>query len=613
MAEVNFKYNGVATIVQCKKGEKMKDICKKFASKNQIDLNSVFFLYGGKTIDKNLNFDECVRNNSINTMEIIVNDLNVNSEKLSKIILSKDVICPKCLEVCRIDIEDYKIKLYGCRNGHKTENILFSNFEETQKINESAIVCNNCKENIKSSTFNNQFYKCFTCNQNLCPMCRNIHFKSKSQNFKHNIIDYEEINYKCKKHFNESFISYCENCRENLCLLCETEHDNKYGKKEHTIINYKDIMPNTENIETDMFNIKKKIDKIKKNIDDMIKMFNEVKENIDKFYEINFNILKNFNSQNRNYQIIQNINAIRNFDIINDINEIYNDKSLNNKLIYISNIYYKIKAINEIKIRYKINENEERIKIFDNEFVKRNKEHCKIVYNNKVKDLVEYFDIPKDRKKDEDILEIHLKGINKIEDMNSMFYGCTSLVSLPNISEWNTIKVKNMSKLFRGCSSLSYLSKELLWNTVNVKNMESMFSGCTALKNLPDISTWNTINVYNMNELFQGCSLLKNIPDISKWNISNVENLSRLFRNCTNLENLPDISNWNIKNVKNINEIFSGCKSLKMLPDISKWDTENIENMDCIFSQCNSLKKTPDISKWNTSNLIYIGSLFSGC
>jgi len=43
-----------------------------------------------------------------------------------------------------------------------------------------------------------------------------------------------------------------------------------------------------------------------------------------------------------------------------------------------------------------------------------------------------------------------------------------------------------------------------------------MFAGCTSLISLPDISNWNTQNITNMNDLFGNCSSLKSLPDISK-------------------------------------------------------------------------------------------------
>ena len=37
---------------------------------------------------------------------------------------------------------------------------------------------------------------------------------------------------------------------------------------------------------------------------------------------------------------------------------------------------------------------------------------------------------------------------NNVTDMSYMFYECSSLSSLPDISEWNTINVTNMSFMF---------------------------------------------------------------------------------------------------------------------------------------------------------------------
>ena len=41
--------------------------------------------------------------------------------------------------------------------------------------------------------------------------------------------------------------------------------------------------------------------------------------------------------------------------------------------------------------------------------------------------------------------------------MSYMFYGCKSLLSLPDISKWNTSSVDDMRRMFYGCKSLSSL------------------------------------------------------------------------------------------------------------------------------------------------------------
>ena len=59
--------------------------------------------------------------------------------------------------------------------------------------------------------------------------------------------------------------------------------------------------------------------------------------------------------------------------------------------------------------------------------------------------------------------------------MERMFYGYSSLISLPDISYLNTSNVTNMSEMFKECSSLQYLGEKLNWNTSKVNEMEYMF------------------------------------------------------------------------------------------------------------------------------------------
>ena len=45
--------------------------------------------------------------------------------------------------------------------------------------------------------------------------------------------------------------------------------------------------------------------------------------------------------------------------------------------------------------------------------------------------------------------------------------------------------------------------------------MNGLFYKCSSLKELPDISKWNTDNVTNMGHIFAECSSLTSLPDIS--------------------------------------------------------------------------------------------------
>ncbi|MCI6619635.1 MAG: BspA family leucine-rich repeat surface protein [Prevotella sp.] len=201
---------------------------------------------------------------------------------------------------------------------------------------------------------------------------------------------------------------------------------------------------------------------------------------------------------------------------------------------------------------------------------------------------------------------IRCKNITFYKDMNSMFYGCSSLTSL-DVSNWNTQSVTNMNNTFYGCSSLTSLDVSG-WNTQSVTNMNGMFYGCSSLTSL-DVSGWNTQSVTNMGNMFYGCSSLTSL-DVSNWNTQNVTNMGNMFYQCTSLTSL-DVSNWNTQNVTNMNGMFYQCTSLTSL-DVSNWNTQNVTNMNSMFNNCKSLVYL-DKSRWDTHSANDIRSMFSGC
>ena len=51
----------------------------------------------------------------------------------------------------------------------------------------------------------------------------------------------------------------------------------------------------------------------------------------------------------------------------------------------------------------------------------------------------------------------------------------------------------------------------------SITHAEEMFYGCKSLLSLPDISKWDAKNVTNIDNIFYGCCSLQSLPDISKW------------------------------------------------------------------------------------------------
>ena len=126
MAEVEFNYNGTKVIIQCKENEVMKNICQSFIKKIEEDKNNIYFSYNGNAgnkFDENLTFEQMINSEDKkrNKMNILVFKDEIEEEEVKDIIKSKDIICPICSESIRIDIKDYKITLFECKNKHKID------------------------------------------------------------------------------------------------------------------------------------------------------------------------------------------------------------------------------------------------------------------------------------------------------------------------------------------------------------------------------------------------------------------------------------------------------------------------------------------------------------
>ena len=196
---ITFIYNSInEIIIECKSDELMYPIYKRYAIETKKNIKNLYFLYNGDKINPEEKLSDIAGDAKM--INMLVNNL-FDEEDKNEIVLkqSKDIICPICSEICLINLNDYKITFSDCKNGHRFTKTMFNEFLDFQKIDESKIVCNKCegedktKKN-KSVTINNKFFKCLTCNINLCPICKIKHSKIKESK-NHKIIDYDNKHY----------------------------------------------------------------------------------------------------------------------------------------------------------------------------------------------------------------------------------------------------------------------------------------------------------------------------------------------------------------------------------------------------------------------------------
>jgi len=123
--------------------------------------------------------------------------------------------------------------------------------------------------------------------------------------------------------------------------------------------------------------------------------------------------------------------------------------------------------------------------------------------------------------------------------LNGLFFNCSSLISLPDISKWN----KFSSNIY---NYISYLNSKYYYKDEEDIKQEfelSLFSKKSYNNDLylekidykilepksytkKEIKKLYLSHSYNMNGLFARCSSLKYLPNISKWNLENAKDIS---------------------------------------------------------------------------------------
>ena len=651
--KVNFQYQGNTIIIQCRGDEKMKDIVGRFKTKIGLNSNDLIFLCHGANLNLESTFNEEIKDEDKKNNRIIVvvynNDNSLDSAQTTK---SKKIICPICKENCRMCIINYKIILFECKNGHKTNNILLKEFDNKQQINEYLITCDVCDYENKGSSHENKFYQCLTCKKKLGVLCKEKHKKEE-----HNIIEYDKKDYYCEIH-NDYFYSYCQECRLDICMNCFSDH------KDHNIIEYQKIIPKKEKVNEELVELRKKIDQINQFMNEINEKFNIVKENMERFYQINYDILNNYHLQDKNYQLLQNINEINNNIKLSNIDKIINEKKTSIKIVEILNAYEKMVTkeenhdiIQKEEIDNKIGEKkkekdkkekellktdfkrlrtisvcpntEQKVKSFPGKNFETNAvEKPKKPSNKKINDFQknkakrqsakEIESSIKKLKEDEklgpnEIILEYKKGT--LKDKIIKIFGEKFVSNNRNNCsikfDDKTLELKEKLELPKNYKNEENLKIKLIAN--NLTDMSYMFHECTVITSIGNNSTLDTSNVTNMSYMFYNCNSLTNLSCISKWITSNVTDISYMFYSCSSLKKLPDISNWDTAKVTTLDNLFEYCTSLSSLPDISKWNISNVTTINYLFADCQSLISLPDISKWNTSNVTHMNYTFSSC
>ena len=376
------------------------------------------------------------------------------NENLLNNINNKKIVCPICQENIFIELKDYKINLYNCKNGHKLEYIL-EDFVKTQK-------------NIKSeSTENND--------------------KLPKEDLKNKINEFKQYINECKEHIKE-IINKLKNVMDNLELYYNISS------------NFVNNGENNNSVSTQ--NIKEFI----KYNDIFLKDFKEIilDKNIENKIKKIMNIYEKMNNKYNNYIIaeleIKQDNLNENIRVINSFEQCKKEEEwededddckcenekeikekieikINNEIIPFS-YFYKFNKIGKYKIQYSFKNNLTRTSCMF--------QGCKELTNINLSNF-----------KSDDVT-----------NMVSMFRDCYSLKNI-NLSNLNTLKVSDMSAMFYGCNSLIDINLSD-FDTKNVTNLSYMFYECSSLVNV-NISNFSIFKYTDTSNMFSKCSSLTKI------------------------------------------------------------------------------------------------------
>ena len=155
----------------------------------------------------------------------------------------------------------------------------------------------------------------------------------------------------------------------------------------------------------------------------------------------------------------------------------------------------------EIGITFNL-KNKSNLRIFGSNFVKNNKDKCKIIFENQVHDLPEFMVTIYPQQ--EISIRFKLCGINNITNFSSMFEGCDSFIIIDflynnNNSENNTNNSNQLCSIYTNIPKINYSNSNEINNIdqtnfmklpYKVNNISRMFYGCKSLISLPDLSVF---------------------------------------------------------------------------------------------------------------------------
>ena len=559
ITKIIFTFEGKETTIECSKEDKMKDICQKYSSKIESNLDSLLFLYGGNQLNLESSFE-----NQANSIDKSENKMIISVFKKEE----SDLECPKCGDKIKFNFEPLK-------------DILSSNNNIIDNIAGIKLIIENIVKNSLVEVVNVQLK-----NVNTILNSINGEIKTNIETLKNIIKDKDIINKKVDNNEtmnlndfqNKSVISGILdvdiNDIENGIILFNSDYD----------------------YDMDFYLEDKKVS-LEKDFDNNWRLnysfittgkyafwmvFNDIVTDMEGFfatgpniYTLDFSLFDSTNLTNMRilFNKCKKLKEIKGFDKLNTSKVIDMEGLFQNciTLEYIDLSNFDTSNVTNMAFMFNHCNRLKEIKGLD-KFITSKATTMEGMFQSCFK--LEFIDVSS-------------FDTSNVDIMNFMFVDCFKLKGIKGINKLNTKKVTNMTGMFENCLSLKYLNLEN-FDTSNVTNMSYMFNKCKKLKEIKGMDKFNTINLTTTYAMFQFCTEIEKI-DLSGFDTSNVTNMSYMFNKCKKLKEIKGLNTFITKNVKDMARMFNECSELENLV-LTSFETPNVTNFSSMFNKCNNLK-----------------------
>ena len=270
----------------------------------------------------------------------------------------------------------------------------------------------------------------------------------------------------------------------------------------------------------------------------------------------------------------------------------------------------------KFNFKYLVQNKNEEIYLFGENFVKNNKDKCYLIIDNTDCELRSKYQF---LKTGEQIVTLVIKDDNinfkEMFDFSAFFKGdsiykifmvmglsysyskykkINNLIDISSLENLDVSECEDLSFMFCGCVNVKNFDCLKNWDISKCKNLEGIFRYCS-FSEVNFLSSWKFNNARNLSFMFDECYELKDIKGCQEWNVGNVENFRFMFCECINLTDVNDLQNWNMKNAKSIRFMFYDCKNLVNMNSLFKWKLNNKVDKDNIILDCYKLVNVPSI------------------